>query len=121
MYRLPLADAGFDVALLQMVLHYAEEPAGVLTEAARVLRPGGALIVVDLAAHDRADVASRLAHRWQGFSDAAMRDLLVGAGFSPASQNTIAGPLIVRLWSARLPLTAQQPAAVRIAHPALSF
>ena len=50
MYRLPLPDAGFDVAVLQMVLHYAEDPAGVLAEAARVLRPGGTLIVVDLAA-----------------------------------------------------------------------
>ena len=49
MYRLPLADASFDVAVLQMVLHYAEDPAGVLAEAARVLRPGGRLIVIDLA------------------------------------------------------------------------
>jgi ArsR family transcriptional regulator len=121
MYRLPLADAGFDVALLQMVLHYAEEPAGVLAEAARALRPGGTLIVVDLAAHDRADVAARLAHRWQGFSDATMRDLLAGAGFTPAPHSTVAGPLTVRLWSARLPLTAPQPAPVKIAHPALSF
>jgi hypothetical protein len=50
-----------------------------------------------------------------------MRDLLAGAGIAPAPHSTIPGPLTVRLWSARLPLTAQQPAAVRIAHPALSF
>ena len=49
MYRLPLPDASFDLAVLQMVLHYAEDPAGVLAEAARVLRPGGRLIVIDLA------------------------------------------------------------------------
>ena len=40
MYRLPLPDAGFDVVALQMVLHYAEDPAAALAEAARVLRPG---------------------------------------------------------------------------------
>ena len=52
MYRLPLPDAGFDVVVLQMVLHYAEDPAAALAEAARVLRPGGRLLVVDLAAHE---------------------------------------------------------------------
>ncbi len=41
MYRLPLADGGFDTVVLQMVLHYAEDPAAALAEAARVLRPGG--------------------------------------------------------------------------------
>ena len=42
MYRLPLPDGGFDVVALQMVLHYAEDPAAALAEAARVLRPGRA-------------------------------------------------------------------------------
>src|SRR6202789_2503883 len=51
MYRLPLADASFDTAVLQMVLHYAEDPAGVLGEAARVLRPHWRLVVIDLAPH----------------------------------------------------------------------
>ena len=80
MYRLPLAEASFDVAVMQMVLHYAEDPPGVLAEVARVLRPGGRLIVIDLAQHDRDDLLTRLAHRWPGFSDAAMRDLLDDAG-----------------------------------------
>ncbi len=42
-------DGAFDVAVLQMVLHYAEDPAAALAEAARVLAPGGRLVVVDLA------------------------------------------------------------------------
>ncbi|HUA76530.1 MAG TPA: metalloregulator ArsR/SmtB family transcription factor, partial [Acetobacteraceae bacterium] len=69
MYRLPLADASFDIAVLQMVLHYAEDPAGVLAEAARVLRPDGRLIVIDLARHGRDDITAKQAHRWPGFDD----------------------------------------------------
>ena len=80
MYRLPLADASFDIAVLQMVLHYAEDPAGVLAEAARVLRPDGRLIVIDLARHGTDDVAAKLAHRWPGFDDATMAELLGEAG-----------------------------------------
>src|SRR6202161_3959946 len=76
MYRLPLADASFDIAVLQMVLHYAEDPAGVLAEAARVLRPGGKLIVIDLAPHVREDLTSKRAHRWPGFSDSAVNQLV---------------------------------------------
>jgi ArsR family transcriptional regulator len=100
MYRLPLSDQSFDAVVLQMVLHYAEDPAGVVTEAARVLRPGGRLIIIDLAAHDRADLAARLAHRWPGFSDSAMHELAVGAGVALGAASTIPGPLDVRLWTA---------------------
>src|SRR5579864_9541618 len=80
MYRLPLAEASFDIAVVQMVLHYAEDPPGVLAEVARVLRPGGRLIVIDLAHHGRDDLVAKLAHRWPGFTDKEMRDLLEGAG-----------------------------------------
>jgi ArsR family transcriptional regulator len=105
MYRLPLPDAGkaggFDLVLLQMVLHYAEDPAAALMEAARVLAPGGALIVVDLATHDRIDLARRLAHRWLGFDDARMLTLLAKSGLASAAAETVPGPLAVRLWAAR--------------------
>ena len=100
MYRLPLPDSGFDLAVLQMVLHYAEDPAGVVAEAARALRPGGRLIVIDLASHTRNDLAGKLAHRWQGFSDDSMRALLTEAGLDAAPALTIEGPLAVRLWPA---------------------
>ncbi len=85
MYRLPFADASFDLAVMQMVLHYAEDPPGVLAEAARVLRPGGRLIVIDLASHGREELLSRLAHRWPGFSDDAMKALLTSAGMQPGA------------------------------------
>ena len=102
MYRLPLADASFDTAVLQMVLHYAEDPAGVVAEAARVLRPGGRLIVIDLAAHAREDLTSKRAHRWPGFTDAAIHPLLTNAALDPGDALTIPGPLDVRIWCATL-------------------
>lgn len=107
MYRLPLQEAGFDAVVLQMVLHYAEDPAGVLAEAARMLAPGGRLVVVDLAAHHSAECMQRLAHRWPGFSDTAMAALLTGAGLAPApAPAIIPGPLEVRIWTARAAVPA---------------
>jgi SAM-dependent methyltransferase len=100
MYRLPLADASFDTAVLQMVLHYAEDPAGAVAEAARVLRPAGRLVVIDLAPHEHDDLMSKRAHRWPGFSDAAINQLLTGAGLDPGDAVTIPGPLDVRIWCA---------------------
>jgi SAM-dependent methyltransferase len=98
MYRLALPDAGFDTVVLQMVLHYAEDPQGALSEAARVLRPGGRIVVVDLAEHDRTDFVERLAHRWPGFSDGRMHALLTDAGLAPARTVVVPGPIEVRLW-----------------------
>ena len=101
MYRLPLADASFDTAVLQMVLHYAEDPAGAVTEAARVLRPGGQLIIIDLAPHSRDDLVTKRAHRWPGFSDAAIHQLLTNGRLDPGgTATTVPGPLDVRIWCA---------------------
>ena len=99
MYRLPIADGAFDHVMLQMVLHYAEDPAAALAEAVRVLRPGGMLVVVDLAAHDNQDCMTRLAHRWPGFTDATMQALLGAALAAPVSVS-VPGPMEVRLWAA---------------------
>lgn len=113
MYRLPLA-GGYDVVVLQMVLHYAEDPAAALAEATRVLAPGGRLIVVDLAAHGQAEVATRLAHRWPGFTDAAMQDAMHAVGLRPEAPLSVPGPLEVRLWSAlsAVPAATALPALV---------
>jgi len=104
MYRLQLADAAFDTVVMQMVLHYAEDPAGVVMEAARILRPAGRLIVIDLAAHDRADLVAKRAHRWSGFADTAIVEMMTAAGLLPTAPVTVPGPLDVRIWPAeRLP------------------
>lgn len=100
MYRLPLSDRGFDAVTLQMVLHYAEDPAAALAEAARVLRPGGVLLVADLAPHDSAEVLARFAHRWPGFDDSELAGWFGQAGCAMASRQDIAGRLPVRVWRA---------------------
>jgi SAM-dependent methyltransferase/DNA-binding transcriptional ArsR family regulator len=100
MYRLPLPDAGFDLAVMQMVLHYAEDPTEALVEAARVLRPEGRLVVVDLARHRRDKTTARLAHRWPGFADEEMGRWLHAAGLYPGPALSIPGPLAVRIWPA---------------------
>ncbi len=63
---LPLSDGEVDVALLFLVLHYAAEPARVIAEAVRVLRPGGRLLVLDMMPHDRQDLRQTMGHLWQG-------------------------------------------------------
>jgi ArsR family transcriptional regulator len=112
MYRLPLTNGSFDTAVLQMVLHFAEDPAGAVAEAARVLRPGGALIVIDLAPHKREDLTAARAHRWPGFSDRAINRLLTDAGLDPGDAVTIAGPLDVRIWCATRSHAATQHATL---------
>jgi ArsR family transcriptional regulator len=98
MYALPLKDESYDLVLLQMVLHYAEDPEKAVSEAQRVLAPGGLLAVVDLAPHGRDELRERMAHRVLGFSDAHMAGLLRAAGLSILRAGTIPGPLDVRIW-----------------------
>jgi SAM-dependent methyltransferase len=78
--RLPLDDASADVALLSQALHHAGDPARALSEAARVLRPGGKVVVLDLREHDQAWVRDRVGDRWLGFKDEDLRHFLTDAG-----------------------------------------
>jgi ArsR family transcriptional regulator len=99
---LPFAPAAFDTVLFHQVLHYAQDPGAVLAEAARVLRPGGRIAVVDLAAHDREELRERHAHARLGFSDEQMLALLASAGLVPAAPTALPGdPLTVKIWTAR--------------------
>src|ERR1700722_16223593 len=100
MYRLPLADHSFDTVVLQMVLHHAEDPAGAICEAARVLNGGGRLLVIDLAEHDRTDLTDKLAHRWPGFSDAAINRMFSVTDVEWRDPVTVPGPLPIRIWPA---------------------
>ncbi|MGI8619816.1 MAG: ArsR/SmtB family transcription factor [Gemmatimonadaceae bacterium] len=66
---LPLADDSLDAALLFLVLHYLPEPALAIAEAARVVRPGGRILVVDMMPHDHAEYRQTMGHVWQGFGE----------------------------------------------------
>jgi SAM-dependent methyltransferase len=80
--RLPLEASSVDVALLSQALHHAEEPARAVAEAARVVRAGGKLLVLDLRRHDEAWVREKLGDRHLGFSDDQLAELLTGAGLA---------------------------------------
>ena len=82
--RLPIEDSTLDVAVLALVLHYVSEPAGVIIEAHRVLRPGGRLVVIDMLPHDREDLVATMGHLWPGFSESRMGPWLSEAGFTNA-------------------------------------
>ena len=98
--QLPFADANFDTVLFHQVLHYAFAPQAVLAEAARVTAPGGRIVIVDFAAHDREELRTAHAHARLGFSDAQVAALLAGAGFEPAEDRALAGhELIVKIWT----------------------
>ncbi|MFC3213262.1 class I SAM-dependent methyltransferase [Novosphingobium panipatense] len=88
---LPFSEDAFDTVLFHQVLHYAQDPGIVLGEAARVLRPGGRIAIVDLAAHDREELRERHAHARLGFSDEQMLAHLVAAGLTPTSPVALPG------------------------------
>lgn len=79
---LPLESGALDAAVLSLVLHYAADPLRVLSEAHRVLRDGGRLLVVDLQPHDHAEYRQQMGHVWLGFSGEQMRAWLHEAGFT---------------------------------------
>ena len=73
MEKLPLDSASVDVALLSQALHHAANPARAAAEAARILRPGGRVLVLDLREHDQEWVRDRVGDRWLGFKDERAR------------------------------------------------
>lgn len=80
--KLPLDDACVDIALLSQALHHAASPSGALAEAARIVRPGGRVLVLDLRRHDESWVRERLGDAWLGFDDRELAELLSGAGLT---------------------------------------
>ena len=73
---LPLDDGELDAAMVSLVLHHQPDPARVVNEAARVLRPGGRLLIVDMLPHDRTEYQQQMGHVWLGFSEETVRRYL---------------------------------------------
>ena len=78
---LPIQDSALDAATLLLVLHHLPDPAEALAEAARVLRPGGRLLISDMLPHDRETYRQQMGHVWLGFGGDAIQKMLGSAGF----------------------------------------
>ena len=78
---LPIAEGELDAAVMILVLHHVPDPAAVLQEAARTLKPRGRFVLCDMLPHDREAYKQQMGHVWLGFGDDQLRRLLGGAGF----------------------------------------
>lgn len=117
MFALPQPDASADTVVLHQVLHFADAPADAIVEAARVLAPGGRLLIADFAPHDREELRSAEAHARLGFEDESVSRWLADAGLDacvaahlPAPAG-VAEPLTVTLWLGQRPPLEQRAAA----------
>ncbi len=81
---LPIEDGAVDYAFASMLLHHAESPPTVIREMARILKPGGTLVLTDLDRHDFEFLVSQQRDRWMGFDRDQVREWLVEAGLVDA-------------------------------------
>ncbi len=99
MYSLALPSGSADTVIIHQVLHYAQNPAAAVAEAARLLTPGGRLLIVDFAAHEREELRSRDAHVRLGFADEAILKHLEEAGLDGrVVEHLEGGALTVTIW-----------------------
>ena len=79
--NLPIGSDELDAAMLSLVLHHSPAPPKALSEVARVVRPGGRVLVVDMLPHEREEYQQQMGHVWLGFSEKQISRFLTGAGF----------------------------------------
>jgi DNA-binding transcriptional ArsR family regulator len=105
MYALPLPAGSADTVILHQVLHFAQNPAAAVAEAARLLGPGGRLLIVDFAPHEREELRDA-AHVRLGFADETMLRYLEQAGLDgEVVERLEGGALTVTIWAGLRPFT----------------
>ena len=107
-YALPVERNGYDLVIVHQVLHYLDDPARALREAARVLRPGGRIVVVDFAPHTNELLREKHAHRRLGFAASEVEGFLNEAGLESVAHRDLVSrrtpeKLSVSIWIARDP------------------
>lgn len=108
---LPLPADSVDTVLFHQVLHFAQDPAAALGEAARVTREGGRVAIIDFAAHQREELRERHAHARLGFEDEQMEQLMKQSGYVPAAPIALdEGELVVKIWIGSRRAAAQRAA-----------
>jgi ubiquinone/menaquinone biosynthesis C-methylase UbiE len=110
MYHLALPARSMDLVILHQVLHFADDPVAVMREVARVLRPGGRLLLVDFAPHTEESLRSQHAHRRLGFSTEDVTHWSAIAGLRAREAVRLDGaPLTVVIWDCSLPHPTETP------------
>ena len=112
-YDLPLADGAAGAVIMHQILHYLSDPARAIAEAARLVAPGGKLLIVDFAPHEHEFLRETERHERLGFETATVSQWLADAGLTVTQTRDLApqdkvsaGQLTVSLWLATL---AHQP------------
>jgi SAM-dependent methyltransferase/DNA-binding transcriptional ArsR family regulator len=106
-YAVPVERNGFDLVVLHQVLHYLDDPGRALREAARLLRPGGRLLLVDFAPHNEEALRESHAHRRLGFGHDEIASYLDDAALDLTDHRDLppltgeGGKLTVSMWVAR--------------------